>query len=37
MLGWITMGAILFGLVELAAARERRRLRLARELVWTDS
>jgi hypothetical protein len=29
MLGWITMGAILFAVVELAAAYERRRLRLA--------
>jgi hypothetical protein len=28
-LGRITMGAMLFGLVELAAARERWRLRLA--------
>jgi len=36
MLGWITMGAILFGLVELAAAQQPWRLRLVGEPAWSE-
>jgi hypothetical protein len=34
MLGWIMTGAILFGIVELAAAREQWRLRLPGAAAW---